>query len=174
LTSWNCYLSIAVAHLVDKDGTLPQEFNRLHRINRRPRTGSGENRRPIQLPPLYLSENLQNCRSIHNSGQAMSNHKPPNRLISFVSVAALASIAVFSQANAQRPDTRQMYCAQVASLVQERQSIVLTTGTHTYDRFVAYRSYCRGSQVAERAYAPTLDYPRCFIGYYCKERLFDR
>jgi hypothetical protein len=89
-------------------------------------------------------------------------------------IAILAGLTASDTALAQRPDTRQMYCAQAASLVQQQQSIVLTTGTHTYDRFVAYRNYCRGSQVGERAYAPTLDYPRCFIGYVCKERLFDR
>jgi hypothetical protein len=104
----------------------------------------------------------------------MMNRKPPNRLFLSFSISAFALMAAFTNASAQRPDTRQMYCAQVATLVQQQQSIVLTTGTHTYDRFVAYRNYCRGSQVAERAYAPTLDYPRCFIGYYCKERLFDR
>lgn len=89
-------------------------------------------------------------------------------------VCGIFVLALFPvQANSARPDTRAYTCEQVVATVQQYQSMVWTTGPHTYDRIVAFRNYCRGTQVAEWKYAPTLNNPRCRIGYYCRERRFD-
>lgn len=85
-----------------------------------------------------------------------------------------------SLAEAARPDTRTMSCGQAAGLVAQSGAIVLTTGQHTYERFVASGGFCPFDQWADRAWAPTAE-GRCVIGYVCRHRpapwedgLFDR
>lgn len=94
------------------------------------------------------------------------------RLLAISTIACMTTLMA-GHAAAQRIDTRAYTCGQISATVQQYQSIVLQTGNYTYDRFVAYRSYCQGSQTAHRAFAPTADNPHCFIGYQCKERIFD-
>lgn len=76
-------------------------------------------------------------------------------------------------AAAARTDTRNHTCQEVTATVKYYEVIVLTTGPNTYDRFVAFPNYCQNAFKAARAYAPTLDNPRCFIGYRCVQRIFD-
>ena len=88
-------------------------------------------------------------------------------------LAASILVLAATQASAQRTDTRQHTCQQIYATVQHYGSVVLTTGPNRYDRYVGFQNYCQGSQVAHKAYAPTIDNPRCYIGFQCKERLFD-
>jgi hypothetical protein len=69
---------------------------------------------------------------------------------------------------AQRPSTLNMSCGQAAALVASAGSIVLSTGRHTYDRFVVGPHFCFLGEHAWPASAPTLDARRCRLGYICK------
>lgn len=76
-----------------------------------------------------------------------------------------------------RPDARTMTCAQAAGLVQSRGAALLQTGKRRYDLYLAGPGACSPvTQRAVRQYAPTLDNPKCHIGYLCEERfrIFDR
>lgn len=100
---------------------------------------------------------------------------PHPRNLAALAAASVFTLAVTTQAaQAQRTDTRAYSCADVYATVQHYNSIVMTTGTYTYDRFVSGRGYCGPTQETKRALVPTADNPRCFIGYTCIERLFDR
>jgi len=66
-----------------------------------------------------------------------------------------------------RINTLDLTCNQARDLVYSRGAIVLSTGRHTFDRFVADRSFCPGGDYTKRAYVPTLDRRSCNIGYTC-------
>jgi len=71
-------------------------------------------------------------------------------------------LTVFASGHAQaRPDARTMTCEQARSLVQERGAVVMTTGRHTYQRFVAHRGFCLYSQRTGSAWTPTRDTAEC-------------
>jgi hypothetical protein len=80
-------------------------------------------------------------------------------------VAALALSA--SVAFAQRPSTLDMSCQQAQSLVGRSGAVVLSTGRHTYDRFVASDRFCLPGEYALAATAPTQDARQCPLGYTC-------
>ena len=69
-----------------------------------------------------------------------------------------------------RPNTTAMSCGEAAATVARAGAIVLTTGDHTYDRFVAATTFCLGGEVTEPGIAPTVDSERCQVGYVCRER----
>jgi hypothetical protein len=94
------------------------------------------------------------------------------RRLTMVSIVAAAA-ALAGGAQAQRPDTRAMTCAQVNQLVQQYGQVVMTTGQHTYQRFVANWGYCDRWQETWPEYAPTRDTPRCPVHYVCREPFFD-
>ena len=71
-------------------------------------------------------------------------------------------------AEAQRPSTLGMTCRQAQNLVASRGAVVLSTGTHTYDRFVAGPGYCMTAEWAYSGTARTSDSPACRLGYVCK------
>jgi hypothetical protein len=79
---------------------------------------------------------------------------------------ALAAAAAVSAAEA-RPSTLAMSCAEAAGLVAARGAVVLSTGRHTYDRFVAHAGYCQPDEYADRAFAPTRS-GQCRLGYVCR------
>jgi hypothetical protein len=56
-------------------------------------------------------------------------------------LAAVITVGAAGSALA-RPDTRSMTCAQTQNLIVRSGAIVLTTGRHTYDRYVAAARYC--------------------------------
>ncbi len=85
--------------------------------------------------------------------------------LSFSTLAAIAP-----QAAIARPDTRAMTCAQAQALVKQQGAVVMSTGTHTYQRFVSTRAYCDRSEITWPLYAPTRDNAQCFVAYYCKEQ----
>src|SRR5688572_7911596 len=66
-----------------------------------------------------------------------------------------------------RPSTLSMSCAQASALVASRGAILLSTGRHTYDRFVAGRRFCSLGEYADPAWAPTAS-GQCRLGYICR------
>jgi hypothetical protein len=85
---------------------------------------------------------------------------------------ALALVSAAGPALA-RPDTRTMTCAQAQTYVQQNRAIVMTTGQNTYTRIVSGQGSCSQSQTTRRLSAPTVDNPKCQVGYECRERQFD-
>ncbi len=82
----------------------------------------------------------------------------------------LVLCALAGQADAQeRPSSVTMSCAQTVRLIQSRGAILLGTGGQTFDRFVRDRSFCEVTEIARRAFRPTLDNSACLIGYTCYE-----
>lgn len=103
------------------------------------------------------------------------------RLAAFAGTAFLATCvtgALVSEAMAQRrPSTLNMTCAQAQSTVRSVGAIVLSTGPHTYDRFVANRRFCTPDEELVPTWARTRDTPQCMVGYRCEMRRswrFDR
>jgi hypothetical protein len=76
---------------------------------------------------------------------------------------------------AQRPSTLGMSCAQAVDLVRARGAVVLGTGGHTYDRYVAAPGYCLPGEYVYWAYVPTRDAGQCRVGFVCEpgSPLFD-
>ena len=85
------------------------------------------------------------------------------RVISSAVLLALAGPGV-AQA---RPSTLDMTCGQAASLVARSGAVVLSTGRHTYARFVSSPRYCVAAEYAYLRSAPTRD-GMCRIGYVCE------
>ena len=91
---------------------------------------------------------------------------------SFIAVSAVAmtisaiSIATMSSAHA-RPNTVRMSCGAVQELVERAGAIVMSTGGHTFDRFVSNRSYCTPQERTGPAYVATRN-GLCFAGYTCE------
>lgn len=90
--------------------------------------------------------------------------------VSTVLTAAMLISLTIGQASA-RPDTRYMTCSAAVSLVQGHGSILLSTGTHTYDKYVKNHAYCNLNESLRRAFVPTSDYRRCKVGFVCKNKL---
>jgi hypothetical protein len=63
-----------------------------------------------------------------------------------------------------------MSCAKAAATVSQAGAIVLSTGPHTYDRFVSDISHCMPRQTTEAGLAPTLDSPSCQVGFVCRRQ----
>jgi len=82
-----------------------------------------------------------------------------------------AAIAVLGAASAAqaRPDTRTMTCAEAQALVDQYGAVVLTTGQHTYDRFVSGQHYCEIPNVAKMTWVQTRDTNKCPVAYTCKQ-----
>ena len=79
------------------------------------------------------------------------------------------ALAVFATASfAQRPSTLGMGCSEAQSLVAASGAIVLSTGRHTYDRYVAHPGFCAFGEYAYSAYVPTSDARQCPVGYECR------
>jgi hypothetical protein len=77
-------------------------------------------------------------------------------------------ILTASSAAAQRPDLRNMSCGQAQALLQSRGAVVMSTGRHTYDRFVAHAGYCIHGEITRQAWVATGDNPRCVLGFRCE------
>lgn len=80
---------------------------------------------------------------------------------------ALVAILLAGPASAQRPDARAMSCEQARALVVARGAAVLTTGQHTFERFVSTAAFCGHFEVLKRAWITTGDGARCRVGYVC-------
>jgi len=83
-------------------------------------------------------------------------------------LSALAVMFTATSIAAARPNTTTMTCAQAAATVSGAGAITLSTGQHTYERFVASISHCLPRQATEAGIAKTRDNPRCQVGLICK------
>jgi hypothetical protein len=81
-----------------------------------------------------------------------------------VSVALVLTAASSVEA---RPSTLSMSCHQAQRMVASHGAVVMTTGPHTYDRFVANPGFCEVAEWAHSATAPTKDAADCPMGYIC-------
>lgn len=84
-----------------------------------------------------------------------------------VAMAALMGAATIAEA---RPSTTAMTCAQATATVASAGKIVLSTGPHTFDRFVSGGMHCMPGERAHAVTAPTIDMPHCRLGFTCKRR----
>ena len=85
----------------------------------------------------------------------------------------MGSIAAAAPAVAEgRPDTRRMTCAEANAFVQRQGAVVMTTGRHTFRRFVAHRGYCDRWEIVWPETAPTRDNPQCVIRGVCTDPPF--
>jgi hypothetical protein len=82
----------------------------------------------------------------------------------------LAALLAAGAAEAQRPFTPRLSCAQAQALVASRGQVVMSTSPTTYDRFVASAQFCDRTDYLEGAAVPTLDVPACPVGYRCVDR----
>jgi hypothetical protein len=83
-----------------------------------------------------------------------------------VCLSALLVLAA-NAAEAARPSTLGMTCHQAQRFVASRGAVVMSTGKHTYDRFVVSGGYCEVAEWAVSATAPTKDARYCPLGYTC-------
>jgi hypothetical protein len=68
-----------------------------------------------------------------------------------------------SDAQSRRVDSRSRTCAQVQSLIDQHGAVLLSTGVHTFDRYVSNRNQCQHGEVLLREYVPTKDTGRCRV-----------
>lgn len=83
-------------------------------------------------------------------------------------IALFVALLAANPALAQRPSTLGMSCGQAQEIVFSQGAIVLSTGRHTYDRFVAAPGFCSLGEWARPAIAPTADAANCPLGYVCQ------
>jgi hypothetical protein len=93
-----------------------------------------------------------------------------NRFTTASFAAATIALVATGAAAQPRPSTLAMSCGQARALVASRGAIVLGTGPHTYDRYVAHTGFCPHDQTTEPAFEPTRDNPQCYIGSRCIAR----
>ncbi len=109
---------------------------------------------------------------IHASRPPRAMRGAPTRAASRSTAAALAAAALVAgaagPASAQRrPDTLTMTCQQVGALVRAQGAIVLGTGPHVFDRYVADGRFCSLNEVAAPSPLRTRDAARCFSANRC-------
>ena len=95
----------------------------------------------------------------------MTTSTEARRLVAALFVLQLFAAPAFAQS---RPDTRKMTCPEARKLVETRRAVVLSTGDNTYDRFVWTAQSCARGESTVPAYARTLDFTGCHIGYTCQ------
>jgi hypothetical protein len=97
----------------------------------------------------------------------------PIRASKTIGIAALA-IAATASASLARPDARTMTCHQTQALIEQRGAITISTGRHTYERFIAYDGYCYHPEVRHITYISTKDTDQCPV-FHCEQpiRLFN-
>ena len=71
-----------------------------------------------------------------------------------------------------RPDARTMSCEEVRAMIATRGAVVLTTGRHTYDRYVAGSHFCPPPDVARPETIRTRDADQCMV-FACRPSPFD-
>ncbi len=87
----------------------------------------------------------------------------------FLRSAGLFVVIVFLSANNAfaYPEVWRMTCAQAQQFVRERGAVILSTGPHTYSRFVATRGYCQYFEKIKPQWAQTADKKQCPVAYQC-------
>ena len=92
----------------------------------------------------------------------MRRHLP----IAAAMLAVLSGFAFAPSAFAQaRPDTRAMTCDQVQAMIRREGAVMMTTGPHTFNRFVSDHRFCGGRfpVVPQMTTVPTRDDNRCRV-----------
>jgi hypothetical protein len=79
----------------------------------------------------------------------------------------LVAILLLSTTAAAVAQRLSMNCRQAQAVVARAGGIVLSTGAHTYDRFVVSDRYCLPGEYIYPATAPTRDTRQCPVGYTC-------
>ena len=89
-----------------------------------------------------------------------------------LAAAVLAGPVVLPSAADARPNTTRMSCQAAKALVNRRRAITLSTGRHTYDRFVTFGYRCPFGDVTRRKRVDARNTKRCYL-YVCRPRLND-
>lgn len=99
--------------------------------------------------------------------------KSPLRNIFVAGICALTVLSA-AAASAARPDARKMTCHQTQALINAQGAAVITTGAHTYMRFVSSNRYCFHPEVRSPTYVSTKDTNQCPV-FRCERpiKLFD-
>lgn len=71
-----------------------------------------------------------------------------------------------------RPDARAMSCGEVRAMIASRGAVVLTTGRHTYDRYVRDTRYCASPEIARVTTIRTRDAAACPV-YACRPNPYE-
>jgi len=89
----------------------------------------------------------------------------PRKLAIATLAGSVLSLTALTAAEAQsgRPNSTTMTCGQVQSLINQRGAVVISTGRHTFDRYVANFSFCAHGEFLRREYIPTRDTNRCYV-----------
>lgn len=66
-----------------------------------------------------------------------------------------------------RPDAREMTCEQVQRLIDRDGAAVLTTGRHTYDRYITHTGFCSMGEEPAMSWIATRDTNQCRV-YRCQ------
>ncbi len=92
----------------------------------------------------------------------------------FTAGVATLAVLVSTGASFARPDARAMTCQQTQNLIRQQGAVVITTGQHTYERFVSRTGYCYHPEVRHITYISTRDTDQCPV-YNCERpiRFFD-
>jgi hypothetical protein len=97
----------------------------------------------------------------------------PKTLAATVLATAILAVPLFAGEAMARPDTRKMTCEGAQQFIRQNGAVVMTTGQYTYERIVTNRGFCDFDEMTWLKIAPTLDNPKCRVGYYCRPRLDD-
>jgi hypothetical protein len=97
----------------------------------------------------------------------------PKMLAATALASALLAMPLMTGEALARPDTRKMTCEGAQQFIRQNGAVVMTTGQYTYERIVTNRSFCDYDEITWLKIAPTLDNPKCRVGYYCRPRLND-
>jgi hypothetical protein len=93
----------------------------------------------------------------------MSSNLSKILTIAFVGTAFLLVTIQAGEAQSRRVDSRSRTCAQVQSLIDQHGAVLLSTGVHTFDRYVSNRNQCQHGEVLYREFIPTKDTGRCRV-----------
>ncbi len=81
-----------------------------------------------------------------------------------VAISAASATPVLAQA---RTNITSLTCGQAKSLIDRRGAAVITTGRHTYERYVKNRNFCEIGDRTRRQSVKTKNSNSCFIGFRC-------
>lgn len=84
-----------------------------------------------------------------------------------IAVSMLAASVLPAMAQG-RPDARTMSCERVQALIAEHGAVVLTTGRHTYDRYVVDTRFCEMREVARPVVITTQGGESCVV-FECRD-----
>ena len=81
--------------------------------------------------------------------------------------AMMVACAAVPAAAGERPATLAMTCRSINELVSASGQLVMSTGPHTYQRYVASAAFCDHAQAVAVSFAAALDTPHCPVRFIC-------